>query len=464
MENKTEIDKALWAELECENPSEGRIRTLVERGAIIKGEFLWDVILDLVPNPDYGGKALDLKFVELLINLGADVNYQNEGSNSLWPASVCIRNSALVELLLRKGANPNCYSKESQSTILSEVGFDERNSDTTDEETKELFKCMDLLKQYGAKTTREWRIAQKKEEQNKPLWDELCSENPRPEKIRELVKGGADISGDFLKDAIFTMIPRRDDDGTLCGKMPDFGIFKLLVELGADVNFEDEDSFNCLFEASLSWSPGLVKLLLDLGANPNSISPCMNQSILDYVRSDRFYEETHNSAGGEKYLGQIVCLLEDCGAKSYSELEEAKEAETAEIDERELLQLVVLFYNEGNIEWIKPVLAPDIVYTSQWVLEKLEGSERFLKYFGQKFESQRMKGWKIDVYAHHLKCGRIYFLIIKQQDSPDEIVAEVRFGEGKLKYIGLFPRVKDPLTFQKTSFRFEAALELEKMR
>ena len=464
MENKTEIDKALWAELECENPSEGRIRTLVERGAIIKGEFLWDVILDLVPNPDYGGEALDLKYVELLINLGAEVNYQNEGSNSLWPASVCIRNSALVELLLRKGANPNCYSKESQSTIISEEGFDERNSDTTDEETKELFKCMDLLKQYGAKTTREWRIAQKKEEQNKPLWDELCSENPRPEKIRELVKGGADISGDFLKDAIFTMIPRRDDDGTLCGKMPDLGIFKLLVELGADVNFEDEDSFNCLFEASLSWSPGLVKLLLDLGANPNSISPCMNQSILDYVRSDRFYEETHNSAGGENYLGQIVCLLEDCGAKSYSELEEAKEAETAEIDERELLQLVVCFYNEGNIEWIKPVLAPDIVYTSQWVLEKLEGSERFLKYFGQKFESQRMKAWKIEVYAHHLKCGRIYFLIIKQQDSPDEIVAEVRFREGKLKYIGLFPRVKDPLTFQKTSFRFEAALELEKMR
>jgi len=461
MENKSEIDKALWAELECENPSEGRIRTLVEQGATIKGEFLWNVILDLVPNPDYGGEALDLKYVELLINLGAEVNYQNEGSNSLWPASVCIRNSALVELLLRKGADPNNYSWEG-STILSAVGFDERNGDTTDEETKELFKCMDLLKQYGAKTTREWRIAKKKEEQNKPLWDELCSENPSQEKIRELVKGGADISGDFLKDAIFTMIPRRDDDGTLCGKMPDFGIFKFLIELGADVNFEDEDSFNCLFEASLSWSPVLVKLLLDLGANPNSISPDLHQSILDYAKSDRFYEETYNSANGEKYLGQIVCLLEDCGAKSYSELEEEQEAGTAGIDEGELLQLMVRFYNEGNIELIKSVLAPDIVYTSQWVLEKLEDSERFLKYFGQKFESQRMNGWKIDVYAHHLKCGRIHFLIIKQQDSPDEIVAEVRFIKGKLKYIGLFPRVKDPLTFQKTSFRFEAALELEK--
>ena len=323
MENESEIDKALWAELECENPSEERIRLLAEQGANIKGEFLSDVILSLVPNLDYGGKALNLKYVELLINLGAEVNYdEDEGFNSLWEAGICIYNSELVALLLRLGADPNSYSKEDQSTILSAVVFDEWVGDRSEEESPELFKCMVILKKYGAKTNREFSIYNDTagNEKIELLWKELNSANPGEEKIRKLVKDGADISGVFLKNCIYSLMPKRDHAGRFFGNLPDFKIFNLLVELGADLNFED-DTFNCLFEASRSWNLGLVKLLLALGANPNSISSKEPESILNYVRGE-YNDRKRDFWLGDKinYLRQIEALLKEYGAKSYSKL------------------------------------------------------------------------------------------------------------------------------------------------
>src|ERR1017187_8544460 len=253
MENESEIDKALWAELESEKPSEGRIRTLVEQGANIKGEFLGDVIFSLQEPPC--GLSLDLKYVELLINLGAEPNYyeDEEGFNSLWLASVCIYNSELVALLLRMGADPNSYSKEDQSTILSAVVFDEWVGDRSEEQSAELFKCMVILKKYGAKTNREFSIYNEARgnEKIELLWKELNSANPGEEKIRKLVKDGADISGVFLKNCIYSLMPKQDHAGRFFGNLPDFKIFNLFVELGADLNFED-DTFNCLFEASRS--------------------------------------------------------------------------------------------------------------------------------------------------------------------------------------------------------------------
>ena len=322
MKNESEIDKALWAELECENPSEGRIRSLVEQGANIKGEFLSNVILSLVPNLDYGGKVLNLKYIELLINLGAEVNYrEDEGFNSLWEASICIYNSELVALLLLLGADPNSYSKENQSTILSAVIFDEWVGDRSEEESAELFKCMVILKKYGAKTNREFSIYNEAvgNEKMELLWKELNLANPVEEMIRKLVKDGADISGVFLKNCIYSLMPKRDHAGRFFGNLPDFKIFNLLVELGADLNFED-DTFNCLFESSQSWNPGLVKLLLALGANPNSISSKEPESILDYVNGE-YKDRKRDYWLGDKinYQRQIIVLLEDYGAKSYSE-------------------------------------------------------------------------------------------------------------------------------------------------
>src|ERR1035437_795253 len=90
-----ELDNALFAELSSETTSEEKIRELVSKGANINaidncGEsVLFNSIL-CVNSPvvwESRGKGLDIKFIQLLIELGADVNYLDEDNcNCLWSA------------------------------------------------------------------------------------------------------------------------------------------------------------------------------------------------------------------------------------------------------------------------------------------------------------------------------------------------------------------------------------------
>ncbi len=93
---------------------------------------------------------------------------------------------------------------------------------------------------------------------DKLLRAELNTISPSENRIIELVKQGADISGSFLIDAIFcyTLQPKK-------GKSLDIKYFKLFILLGADINY-DEDGWTCLDEARLSGYRELVALIANL--------------------------------------------------------------------------------------------------------------------------------------------------------------------------------------------------------
>jgi len=150
-------------------------------------------------------------------------------------------------------------------------------------------------------------------EPTKLLFKELASGSPNEEEISELVKQGADLSGEFMGDAIFAAMPRRDDNGKPDRPVPDLKIFELLIELGADVNYV-EKGFNCLFHASLCWNVELVELLIRAGADVNCLDPETHESLLNYVSFEQWYEEDNGAGGGEP-LAKIVEILKKNGAK-----------------------------------------------------------------------------------------------------------------------------------------------------
>jgi ankyrin repeat protein len=139
------------------------------------------------------------------------------------------------------------------------------------------------------------------------LRKELTGDNPNEATIRELVKQGADITGEFLIDAIFCYT-NTDKETSL-----DIRYFKLFIELGADVNYVD-DGFNCLFEASLSWNSALVELLIDAGANVNCTNTDTHESLLDTLILELHSEEQRRNCGVEP-LRLILDRLNRCGAK-----------------------------------------------------------------------------------------------------------------------------------------------------
>jgi ankyrin repeat protein len=65
---------------------------------------------------------------------------------------------------------------------------------------------------------------------------------------------------------------------------------RLLVELGADVNYLSDDGGCPLSDACLLGSPALVEYLLTRGANPNVVYD-FSDSVLGAVHTDLAYHE-----------------------------------------------------------------------------------------------------------------------------------------------------------------------------
>lgn len=149
-----EIDNRLFAEFSKDNPDENVVRDLVKQGANMnaidcKGD---SVLIDAISNVQNG---LDIKFIQIIVDLGADLNYADNGFNCLFDACLT-QNFKLVELLLKAGANPNCISTDTAESLLDSVEFDQWFEEN---ECKgggaELGKIVQLLKDYGAKNVSE---------------------------------------------------------------------------------------------------------------------------------------------------------------------------------------------------------------------------------------------------------------------------------------------------------------------
>jgi|SRR5690554_3454556 len=141
----SKLKDTLLGELSKDKPNEDLIRSLMKEGANIN-------VMDVITDVDNG---LDIKYIQLIIDLGANLNYEDEGFNCLADACM-IRNYELVELLLKAGANPNCISTESAESLLDYIEFEEWFEENENGESNlELKRIIQLLKDYGAKNISE---------------------------------------------------------------------------------------------------------------------------------------------------------------------------------------------------------------------------------------------------------------------------------------------------------------------
>jgi ankyrin repeat protein len=147
-------------------------------------------------------------------------------------------------------------------------------------------------------------------ELDKALFHEFLKDNPSEQYIRELIAKGANINAidkggeSVLKNTIF-----------LNGQKTNLQAIQLIIDLGADVNYAEEDFFNCLFDAALTHNPELVELLLKAGANPNSISLEDSESLLDWAYFEWSYVELEYDEEATQQMESIVKLFEKYGAK-----------------------------------------------------------------------------------------------------------------------------------------------------
>ena len=150
-----ELDNSLFAELSKTQPSETIIRDLISKGANINAIDCKNdtVIGDAISNLNDG---LDIKYIQLLIDLGADVNLLNDGVNSLFHAIYLYRID-IFELLLNAGADPNCIIDDEACSILDMIIDDEcfLHMEGDYENEKIMEKIEHLLIKYGAKQARE---------------------------------------------------------------------------------------------------------------------------------------------------------------------------------------------------------------------------------------------------------------------------------------------------------------------
>lgn len=143
---------------------------------------------------------------------------------------------------------------------------------------------------------------------------ELVSKSPNAEHIREMVRSGADVNSTKNDESVLMDAIEMIMNGL------DFRFIRLLVELGADVNFISADGDSPLITACFTHSPELVEYLLKLGANPNHIFD-KYETPLSWVDSDKLYHERVDpDKKSVANLERIMELLRQYGAKHTDEL------------------------------------------------------------------------------------------------------------------------------------------------
>ncbi len=100
----------------------------------------------------------------------------------------------------------------------------------------------------------------------------------------------------------------------------DFDIVRYLVqEAEADINAHDDEYVSSLYSLVLSEDPERLKLFLELGANPNTITPDTFETVLDDI--DSLHYSSYEVFGEkEESFVEAIDILKANGAKSAHEL------------------------------------------------------------------------------------------------------------------------------------------------
>ena len=154
-ENK--IDNSLYNEVIRKDTNLENIKNLISSGANINtiSKYGDSLLTEVIGNWEADEGNIKFDVINLLIDLGININHTIEGFNCLFNAWLRY-NPNLIELLLQKGANPNCISTDTNESLLDWIEWDrhfevdlEKTNDT--EWIESMDKIIELLKKYGAK-------------------------------------------------------------------------------------------------------------------------------------------------------------------------------------------------------------------------------------------------------------------------------------------------------------------------
>ena len=165
--SKNEMDNALFQEIANINPDKDNIVQLIKDGANVNAiDCKSDtVIANLISNISH--ENIDIKYLELLISLGADVNLRVDGVNCLFSAVHTYRED-IFKVLLEAGADPNCIIDDEGLSILDMIIDDKYFCEMENDlkEAKKQEEIEKLLISYGAKRSRELYVIMP----NKYIW------------------------------------------------------------------------------------------------------------------------------------------------------------------------------------------------------------------------------------------------------------------------------------------------------
>ncbi|WP_340152426.1 hypothetical protein [uncultured Marivirga sp.] len=134
------------------------------------------------------------------------------------------------------------------------------------------------------------------------------------ERIKPLIAQGADINArNADKETIFQAT------ASYYSKLDHDVIRYLVNEAGADINTHDDEYVISLYSLALSEDPERLKLFLELGANPNTITPETFETVLDDIESLHYSAYEVFGDKDESSL-EAIEILKSYGAKSAHEL------------------------------------------------------------------------------------------------------------------------------------------------
>lgn|GEM_PF-4158483 len=129
-----------------------------------------------------------------------------------------------------------------------------------------------------------------------------------------MIAQGADINArNSNKETVFQAT------GSYYSKLNHDIVRYLVLEAKANINAHDDEYVTSLYSLALSEDPERLKLFLELGANPNTITPDTFETVLDDIESLHYsaYEVFENK---EESLLEAIAILKANGAKSAYEL------------------------------------------------------------------------------------------------------------------------------------------------
>ncbi len=210
------------------------------------------------------------------------------------------------------------------------------------------------------------------------------------ERITPLIAQGADINArNSHKETIF-------QETSDCYPRMDFDVVRYLVnEAGADINAHNDEYVTSLYSLALNDEPKRLKLFLELGANPNTITPDSFETVFDDI--DTLHYCSYEVFGQqEPSFVEAITILKENGAKTASELFTKVPKEYIAVN---------MFYPTFLISKYGQTYVEDLT-TDHSILKEFEVLKEFKqKHEGMTDEKEKSYFYKEDVKNHVRKIN-----------------------------------------------------------